>query len=366
MKVAFLGDIALLGAYSIYNNHQLVGSDIFSEVRSLLKGCYVVGNLESPFSFKKKRFGAKSIYLYSEPENVEILKMIGVNAVTIANNHTFDYGKEGYELTKRILDEFGIEWFGAEGKELKIENEDCRLAFSGWCCYSTNPQGCVPWGEYGINEFDLSTVINRLKENDNSGWLNIAAVHSGIEHVNYPSIDLRKAAKMMADAVPLLFYGHHPHVVQPIERIGNSIIAYSMGNFMFDDTFLKPTDSKPLVKLSENNRSSFIMKVEIENNTLKGYEILPIYIGHDKIHVDKGVNETVLSDYLQTMNSMNEDEYEDMRRRQRLEWIAPRHAQRDFVWYIQRLRPRYARLVFNNKINEMKYQKHVKEQLCKY
>lgn len=321
------------------------------------------GNLESPFSYKKKTWGAKSAYLYSEPENVEILKMIGVNAVTIANNHMFDYGKEGYELTKRILDEAGIEWFGAEGRELKIEIDNNRLAFSGWCCYSTNPQGCVALGEYGINEFDLSTVIRRLKENDKNGWLNIAAVHTGIEHVNYPSNDLRKVAKMMADIAPLVFYGCHPHVAQPIEKIENSVIAYSLGNFMFDDAYSKPTDKEPLVRLSEDNRSSFVMIVTIENNTIKGYETFPTYIGKDKIHVGKGVTETMLNDYLHTMKAKSEDEYEDMRRRQRQEWIAPRRAKRDLGWYLQRLRPRYARLIYTNKTNEIKYQKHVKQKL---
>ena len=332
-------------------------------VKSLLSGCYVVGNLESPFSCKKKPWGAKSAYLYSEPENVEILKMIGVNAVTLANNHMFDYGKEGYELTKQILDEAGIEWFGAEGRELKIKKENNRIAFSGWCCYSTNPQGCVSLGEYGINEFDLGVVINCLSENDKEGWLNVTAVHAGIEHVNYPSNDLRKVAKMMAATAPFVFYGHHPHVAQPIEKIGDSVIAYSLGNFIFDDIYSKPTDKEPLIRLTEDNRSSFIMIVTIEKNIIKGYETFPIYIGKDKIHVGRGVTDTVLNDYLHSMNAMSEDEYEEMRRRQRQEWIAPRRAKRDLGWYIQRLCPRYVQLVITNKFNEQKYKKHVKEQL---
>ena len=174
---------------------------------------------------------------------------------------------------------------------------------------------------------------------------------------------LRKVAKMMADIAPLVFYGCHPHVAQPIEKIENSVIAYSLGNFMFDDAYSKPTDKEPLVRLSEDNRSSFVMIVTIENNTIKGYETFPIYIGKDKIHVGKGVTETMLNDYLHTMKAKSEDEYEDMRRRQRQEWIAPRRAKRDLGWYLQRLRPRYARLIYTNKTNEIKYQKHVKQKL---
>ena len=56
--------------------------------------------------------------------DIDKLKLLGINAVSLANNHMFDYGHEGYETTKKVLTEAGIDFFGAEGKELYVEFED--------------------------------------------------------------------------------------------------------------------------------------------------------------------------------------------------------------------------------------------------
>lgn len=363
MKLALLGDMAFIGQSSTSNKNY---KNYFSEVSDLLgKYDYVVGNLESPFSVKKKTHGAKSAYICASPNNIDIIKMLHVNALTIANNHMLDYGKEGYELTKSILNEAKISWFGADGKELKVEIDDNRLAFSGWCCYSSNPQGCVKNGKNGINEFDLKTVVNNLIKNHNDNRLNIAAIHTGIEHVNFPSLELREVTKVMAETCPIIFYGHHPHVAQPIERKGDSIIAYSMGNFCFDNIYAKPTDKKPFVSLSENNRSSFVMVVDIEKNRIKGYDIIPIYIDKDKIKVGVGVTKEKLDNYLSMMLTMNEIEYEAMRLRQRKDWIDTRQKERNITWYIKRMRPRYMKLLITNHENQKKYYQCITSQLKK-
>jgi poly-gamma-glutamate synthesis protein (capsule biosynthesis protein) len=157
MKIALLGDIALFGKMSVNENPKL--NDYFAEVSEHLKSFdYVVGNLETPFSISQKINGAKSAYICSDVENVQILKQLHVNAVCLSNNHMFDYGKEGYETTKKLLENNSIEWFGAEGKELKIVNENNKIAFSGFCCYSSNPLQCVPYGKYGVNAFNVETV----------------------------------------------------------------------------------------------------------------------------------------------------------------------------------------------------------------
>ena len=126
MKIALLGDIALFGRLSYKSSQDI--DYYFEEVSSFLETMdYVVGNLETPFSVKKKTSGAKSAYIYSDVENIKILKSLHIKAVSLANNHMFDFGKEGYEVTKRLLNENGIEWFGTEGKEITIEKDDCNI-----------------------------------------------------------------------------------------------------------------------------------------------------------------------------------------------------------------------------------------------
>lgn len=362
MKIIFLGDIALMGRASMSDNDQW--ETYFSDIENLLSNYdYVVGNLETPFSYRRKKHGAKSAFLYSDPKNIEILKKLHVDAVTLANNHIFDYGKEGFELTKCLLKENEIEWFGAEGKNLKVDIAGNKLVFSGWCCYSTNPQGNVSFGEYGINELDVSTIEHVLEKYNKEGWLNIAAVHTGIEHVNYPSLDTICLAKRLAKTSPLIFYGHHPHVAQPIEKVGESLIAYSLGNFCFDDIYNKKTDKIPIVELSEMNRSSFLLSVTIERNHIIKYEVIPIYIGKDKLEVGHGITKKDLDVYLDIMKSVSHEEYEAMRRLQRSEWLNQRLAKRNLKWFLKRLRPRYIRLMITNKLNVIKYKKHVHNQL---
>lgn len=358
MKIALLGDIGLLGAYSLKTNPKLI--EQLQEISEFLhKFDYVVGNLETPFSYKKKTWGAKSAYICTDPINVDVLKALLINAVTIANNHMYDFGKEGFETTCKLLDEAGIEWFGANGRELKIESGGNRLAFNGFCCYSTNPLKISSrYGNYGINRFNIEEVATIMRQNHDDGYLNILAVHSGIEHVNRPSVEQIKAVRLLGDVVPYLWYGHHPHVVQGIDSYNGSIIAHSLGNFCFAGN--TADKNRPVIELSENNRRGMILEVEIQNNILVGYNPILIHIGEDgHISINKdshAVNE--FSEYLNTALSDIES-YNAARIKQRNEYLATRKQLRDFMWVMKRLRPRYVKLLYDNHMNEKKYRDNV-------
>lgn len=357
MKLALLGDIALFGNLSLKNNKG--ASEYFKEVASYLSTVdLVVGNFESPFSAKKKTYGAKSAYLYSDPENIEILKYLHLDIANLANNHTFDYGKEGLNLTKQILSENGIDYFGVDGKEVTVENNGTKLAFSGFCCYTSGPNGCVEYGKPGINEYNLKNASDIIERYHKNGYLNIISVHAGTEHVNYPSIETIKAAKYLANKVPIIYYGHHPHVAQGIEEDKGSLIAYSLGNFCFDDVY-SSVSSKPLIELSENNRSSFILEVTIEENKVKSHQVIPIYIGKDKMTFGRGVTEEVINSYTDNIYKMSEKDYTSYRNKLIQSYLSDRISKRDLMWYLKRLRPRYLKILINAKKRSLKYKESV-------
>ena len=359
MRIAFIGDIALFGNLSIINNSHL--KDYFEEVSEFLQTeDFVVGNLESPFSAKKKTHGAKSAYLYSDPENVEVLKWLNVSAVTLANNHMFDYGKEGYETTKQLLEKNGIQFFGSEGKDYLIENQGNKLAFTGYCCYSSGPRHCVQYGKYGVNEYNLGYASKKLLEYTKNGYLNVVCVHAGKEHVNYPSLDTIKAARLLANVAPLLYIGHHPHVAQGIERINRSLIAYSLGNFCFDDVYSSVSD-KPLIELSENNRETFILEVTIEENQIVSHSIVPIYIGKEKMVLGKGVTQEIIDKYTEPIQHLSEKEYNELHTSLLNAYTEDRKKQRNLLWYLKRMQPRYVRILLNGKINRKKYNNSLKQ-----
>lgn len=361
MKIAFVGDIALFGRMSLDNNPFLL--EYFRDVSGYLKKMdLVIGNLESPFSIAQKTHGAKSAYLFSSPKNIEVLKWLNISAVTLANNHMFDYGKEGYETTKLLLNENEIEYFGSEGKDFLYEGKGCRLVFSGYCCYSSGPRHCVPFGDYGVNEYNLRNAIIRLQEYSKNGFLNILCVHAGKEHVNYPGLDTIMAARIMAKEAPMLYIGHHPHVAQGIEKIDDSIIAYSLGNFCFDDVYSSVSD-KPLIKLSENNRNSFILEVTIDANKIIDYSVVPVYIGEDKLLLGKGVTLEKIEEYTKPILQLSEAAYNEMRSSLLNAYLDDRKNMRNLSWFVKRIRPRYVRMLIDGQLNRNKYKKSLKKWL---
>lgn len=359
MKLALLGDIALFGVFSKASNLNL--EQTLKDVSDYLSTFdYVVGNLETPFSSARKTFGAKSAYICANPDDVTILKLLHIDAVTLANNHMFDYGKEGYELTKQLLNKSEIEWFGCEGKELRIIKDGNRLSFAGFCCYTSNPLSCVQYGNYGVNAYNLLKAKEFIKKSLAEECLPILAVHAGLEHVNYPSLEHVRAARLLADSGNYVYYGHHPHVIQGLEEYNGSLIAHSLGNFCFDDVWTDASSEKPLVELTDNNRTGIILELTIENNNLMSWKEQVIYI--EKNAIIRLINkEDSIKEYNDILHNceLDTDNYTAMRQSILNNRMEERKAKRNYIWYLKRLRPRYVKILLNARRNSKFFNENV-------
>lgn len=356
MRLALLGDIALFGCCTT--------PDYFKEIGDYLRGFdYVVGNLETPFSEKKKTSGAKSAYICCEPTSISLLKQLHINAVTLANNHMFDYGVEGYELTKKLLDGAGIKWFGSEGKVLWEEIKGNSISFAGFCCYTTNPLKCVPCGDYGVNAYNIEKAKNFISKSKTAGYLPILAVHAGMEHVNYPSIEHIRAARQLAEVGNYVYYGHHPHVIQGVEECEGSLIAHSLGNFCFDDVFTSISKDKPLIELTENNRTGVVLELTIDDGIVVSWKEQIIHIGKKGDGLLVIDTPLCISEYNKRLINSEEqmDDYKAQRKAILDERIAERKAMRNIGWFLKRLRPRYIRLIMDMKKNARLYNENVKK-----
>lgn len=357
MKIALLGDIALFGAFNINNNKELLPK-LDKIALYLSQFDYIIGNLETPFSERKKPYGAKSAYISSDKECIKILNHLHISAVNLSNNHIFDYGEEGYQLTIDLLDKNGIKYFGTDGKSIYIEDKHNKLAFSGFCCYTTNPMKNVEYGSHGVNEFDFTKVSKILKENSSKGYFNIFSVHSGFEHVNYPSLENIIISRKLAELSPYIYYGHHPHVIQGLEIYKGSLIAHSLGNFSFDDVYSSAND-KPLVTLSDNNRTGLILEITIEDNKISSYKPTSIYIEKDgSISIIKTDN-TIYYSFNHLLK--DEESYRTMRNELIHDYISSRKSMRNFKWFLKRLRLRYLLMILNSRRNQNLYNKKVKQ-----
>jgi poly-gamma-glutamate synthesis protein (capsule biosynthesis protein) len=224
------------------------------------------GNLESPLSTR----GMKGDQLYAfrgNPESVRGLTYAGFDVLSLANNHSYDYGRKALEETLEILKKNKIQTIGAgrnmteARKPAILELGDVRVAFLG---YSLSP-GSVYAGENnsGVARARHAWIIKDLEKVKESADFVIVSFHWGIEYQDFPTEYQKSLAHMAIDFGADIVVGHHPHTFQGIELYKGALIAYSLGNFIFDQRDLK-------------NNQSIILKVIFNTGKLVRAEIIPI------------------------------------------------------------------------------------------
>jgi len=151
-------------------------------------------------------------------EYVNILTENSVEAVTLANNHSMDYGPKGYEATKQILEDGDVPY--VEDGVTQIFTTENGLTI-----------GVYATVYYNLNVDHMVTGIKELK--DQGVDLIIFAAHWGAEGYYKPNEIQMNAGHAAIDAGAQIVYGCHPHVLQPIKKYNGGIIYYSLGNFSF-------------------------------------------------------------------------------------------------------------------------------------
>ncbi|MDC3388816.1 CapA family protein [Flavobacteriaceae bacterium] len=348
MKIALLGDIGFFGKYT-FDNPDI--KKYFKSVSNLLSAYdLVVGNLETPFVGDLKPKLIKSACIGALNHNVELLNYLNVGCVNLANNHLLDYGKEGYDLTLKLLEENNINYFGIEDKIYNFKKDFNAIAFHGYCAYNTSPAGMYTKKKgYGVNVLDFKTVLNNFKDLDSQGFLNFLSIHSGQEHINIPSYEDIKMARQLAKIAPYVYYGHHPHVLQGLEKINDAVIAYSLGNFCFDDIYT-PKSKEALVVQTENNKSSMILEIEIMDNKIVNHKAIPVFAGDNEIEVGSKIIEKNLEGYSDKLK-MKERKYTKERNTEIRNFVNDRKQMRNFSWYVKRLNFQSFVRIYDAKMN---------------
>ena len=189
-------------------------SDIFSQ------DDMTIVNLEGTLTFSENMQPDRTYNIKGDPEYVEILTSGSVEAVSMANNHRYDYGEEGSRDTVAALTEAGIKY--AYDENLGIyETKGIRI---GFVSVSEASRGSAV-------EKTLEEGITLLKEE--GADLILVCCHWGTEREYYPEDYQRTLGKKCIDWGADLVIGHHPHVLQGIEEYQGKYIVYSLGNFCF-------------------------------------------------------------------------------------------------------------------------------------
>lgn len=257
-SVFFLGDIML--ARDVENRLKVQAPEYaFEELPMLKEAKWVVGNFEASVPVTHVPAPNMTMRFSVEPTLLPVLEIGGLTHLSLANNHALDYFEEGYLNSLAQLKARGFEVFGHplrvdENSISYLEADGRKIALIG----INATYGEVP-----------TTWMDSLAEASLLSDTQIVYIHWGDEYDLFHNEDQEELAHIFIDAGFDVVIGHHPHVVQNIERYRDGIIFYSLGNFIFDQYWNKDVSEGLMLELVVERESMAFVLHPIESRTTK-------------------------------------------------------------------------------------------------
>ncbi len=221
----------------------------------------IVANLEGPFA-DSRRATTKEIAFRFDPILLPELKKYNFGLFSLANNHTLDMSKAGFDEAKKNLDKFGFDYFGSQ---YRVDDESLII----------KQVGDYQIGFIGLNDTNSPVEKIAVKKLIDSAKIKgaekiVVFIHWGYEYKEISNTNQRALAHYFIDNGADIIIGHHPHVVQEMEIYQNKPIFYSLGNFIFDQYFSVPTQqglSLGLV-IKENKLSVYVFPLQQKSSAV--------------------------------------------------------------------------------------------------
>lgn len=275
MKTLFLGDISPTAITSpLYEKEDY--ETLFSDTLELFKEKDIIfANLECAITEHDepiKKFGPP---LKSPFKTAKVLKELGINYVSLSNNHVFDYGIKGIKDTIDALSNYGIKYTGFGSsyedsrKNLIIEKNGEKIAFISVC---EHEYSYALSDRMGSRPFDIYDTLEDIKDAKSECDRVIVTYHGGKEECRYPSPRLLKVCRAMAKAGADVILCQHSHCIGCYEEYEGSHILYGQGNFNFVKPELLPTEKLPfwesafsVIYDTKTHKIEFIPTVTLKN-----------------------------------------------------------------------------------------------------
>ncbi len=260
-RISAVGDIMLARGIGERLSYDHLNKNITSDLKKvdvLMKSVtgdsdLLFGNLESVLSDIGKP--VQKEYVFSaEPRLVDLFTQWRFSYLSVANNHSLDYGREAWEQSVDILRTKGIVPVGGYSNETNIETVTAggqEFAFLGF--------------ENLVKPFNKKDVLSAITVATKSHDVVVVSMHWGEEYQSTPTPETVLLAHEMIDTGADIIFGHHPHVLQPVERYKNGLIFYSLGNFIFD-------------QFGEAQNTSMIATVDVFEGGRLDYSTTPVLI----------------------------------------------------------------------------------------
>ena len=323
----------------MYNDAYHDGKYDFKPYLKLIKE--KVSNYDLAYYNQETILGGTSIGLssypsFNSPQEVgDAMIDTGFNLVSLATNHTLDRGEKAILLSREYWNSVeNVYAFGSyssfdQKKELEskiFEKNNIKYAILNYT-YGTNGIP-VPYGkEYLVNLWDVSSNYEGYKEqvlNDINNLRDkvdvlMVAMHWGVEYTHIPTETQRKTAKFLADNGVDIIIGSHPHVIMPVEWIDDTLVIYSLGNFISAQNSESCTNYKCNIGLmtsltitKTSNEEEENIKIDNINNELiytyhnnyHNYLVIPFSNNEIKTHLDN--YENIYNEYAKIIASDDE------------------------------------------------------------
>ncbi len=231
-------------------------------------------NLETQIADEEpKTKAAKSVTFITPPESLDALIWAGIDYVSLGNNHTFDYLDNGLTSTLKELNKRKLGFSGA-GLNEKVAlapfvadlngSQFAMLGYVGWSG-SALPSQTAEKDKGGAALGSMNNIKSSVGESLTKGLLPIVQYHGSLEYSDEPTLVTEQRLKAAIDEGAVLALAHHPHVAQGFEIYNQKLIAYSMGNFAFDQYFY-------------STHHSYMLYVWMDSESFHRAEIIPIYV----------------------------------------------------------------------------------------
>jgi poly-gamma-glutamate synthesis protein (capsule biosynthesis protein) len=262
-----------------------------------------ITNLEAPLLKNGKAIKKTGPAIKASPETIYALKYAGFNLLTLANNHIMDYGELGLRSTLDLCQANGISTVGAginyekASETFYIEIKGIKISILN---FAENEWSTTNGSSPGAHPLNPLANFYKIREAKEKSDFVIVIIHGGHELYTLPSPRMKLTYRFFADAGADAIFGHHPHCFSGYELYKNSLIFYSLGNFLFEPFSPVPKcwyhGLAIMLKISKVSNVNFDLIPYSQS-----YPSTGIHLIHDKINFLKElekINSTINDDFL--------------------------------------------------------------------
>lgn len=246
-SLVFTGDVCVGDEWYNMQAYHRMGSDIKNniteDVRNWISGADVaLMNCECTISDRGEPTPGKLYTFRGKPENAEIFVQLGVDIVSLANNHAHDYGRDAFLDTMTALEEAGVVHVGA-GETLdeamqyrSFVADGMKIAYvsaSNAEKYRLTP-GAAETSPGILLMYEEENVLTAIDRAAREADVVVAYLHWGTENSQKVNADQQKKRDLFIEHGADVIVGAHPHVLQPWETVNGVPVVYSLGNFWFN------------------------------------------------------------------------------------------------------------------------------------